>query len=664
MDAKSETVMTNSIVAGAFQTARSTILICVFSIATLLTAFVGQRLLYDQAVRAASELASSATSVAADIILADERLTMSANMAAQTGERRWIDRYNSYIPDIDNALKIATAMASPQDAERLEQETKLANDALVEMERHSFLAVESGDLDRAKMILDSQAYLREKNTLKNGSERFLNSVINATRNRMENVRILGDAALLTLLGLSVFAVILLWVITSRRINASEASNMVAEDKLNFMARHDELTSLPNRRTFIELLTIFLEKRRRASDGLVAVAMVDVDHFKDINDTLGHKFGDELLKLMPERFRLGLPKGAALARFGGDEFAVALAVESEKEARENFKKLVESFSNPVDISGHLLPITISVGVALSPTNATIPDELLRLADIALYEAKIQGRNRMHIFVPSLDERKRERMRTEIDLRVALENDEFELFYQPLFSPDGKTVTALEALIRWNHSERGIISPAHFIPIAEQSGLIVAIGNWILKRTFEDSLRWPQLRVAINISPTQLLDPSFFSSLQYLLLATKVDPRRFDLEITEGVLLKNSRRVHRLLNELHEQGFGICLDDFGTGYSSLSYLRNYPFTNLKIDRSFIKNVGTSAQADQIVHSIISLGRALGLTVTAEGVETIGQHHFLAAAGCQQMQGFLFARPLSRDKIVELISESGKLPSSITS
>lgn len=650
--------MNHSIVAGAFKTARSTILICVFSIASLVIAFVGQRLLYDQAFRAASELAGLATSVAADIILADERLTMSANMAAQTGERRWIDRYNSYIPDINSALKIATSMASPQDAERLERETKLANDALVEMERRSFIAVESGDLPGARMILDSQAYLQEKNTLKDGSGRFLNSVINATRIRMENVRILGNAALLTLLGLSVFAVSLLWVLTSRRIDASEASNLIAEDKLNFMARHDELTSLPNRRTFIELLTIFLEKQRRASDGLVAVAMVDVDHFKDINDTLGHKFGDELIKLMPEQFRLGLPQGAVLARFGGDEFAVALAVESEKEARESLRKLVHSFSDPLDINGHLLSITISVGVALSPTNATIPDELLRLADIALYEAKTQGRNRMHMFVPILDERKRERMQTEIDLRVALDNDEFELYYQPFFSPDGKTVTELEALIRWNHSERGIVSPAHFIPIAEQSGLIVPIGNWVIKRAFEDSLRWPQLRTAINISPTQLLEPSFLISLQRILLATKVDPRRFDLEITEGVLVENSRRVNRLLNDLHDLGFGICLDDFGTGYSSLSYLRNYPFTNLKIDKSFIKNIDTSAQAAQIVHSIISLGRALGLTVTAEGVETIGQHHFLAAAGCQQMQGFLFARPLSRDKIVELLLESGKL------
>lgn len=306
----------------------------------------------------------------------------------------------------------------------------------------------------------------------------------------------------------------------------------------------------------------------------------------------------------------------------------------------------------------MPINISVGVALSPTNGTVPDELLRLADIALYEAKTQGRNRMHIFIPILDERKRERMWTEIDLRAAFENDEFELFYQPLFSPDGKTVTALEALIRWHHSERGIVSPAHFIPIAEQSGLIVPIGNWVIRRAFDDSIRWSQLRVAINISPTQLLEPHFFSSLQYLLLMTKVDPRRFDLEITEGVLLRNSRRVHRLLNELHELGFGICLDDFGTGYSSLSYLRNYPFTNLKIDRSFIKNIDTSVQAAQIVHSIISLGRALGLTVTAEGVETVGQHHFLAAAGCHQIQGFLFARPLSREKIVELLLESGKL------
>ncbi|MFJ2684306.1 putative bifunctional diguanylate cyclase/phosphodiesterase [Pseudomonas sp. NPDC087342] len=654
--------MNNSIVSGAYRTARTTISICVFSIATLLIAFVGQRLLFEQAFRAASELSASAMSAAADIILADERLTMSANMAAQTGERRWIDRYNSYIPEIDNAIKIATAIASPQVAELLERETKLANDMLVEMERRSFVAVQEGDLARAKMILDSEAYLQEKNILKDGSNRFLNSVIDATRNRMETVQFLGNVALLTLLSISILAGGLFWALTSRRINASETSNLIAEDKLNFMARHDELTSLPNRGTFIELLTVFLEKQRRVSDGLVAVAMVDIDHFKDINDTLGHKFGDELIRLVPERFRLGLPNGAVLARFGGDEFAIALAVKSGKEAREDFKKLVHCFSEPLDINGHLLSITISVGVALSPTDAKMPDELLRFADIALYEAKTQGRNRMHMFVPLLDERKRERMQTESYLRVALENDEFELYYQPLFSPDGKTVTELEALIRWHHPGRGTISPAHFIPIAEQSGLIVPIGTWVIKRAFEDSLRWPQLRIAINISPAQLREPSFFGSLQRLVLSTEVDPRRFDLEITEGVLLENNRRVHRLLNDLHGLGFGISLDDFGTGYSSLSYLRSYPFTNLKIDRSFIKSIDTSTQAAQIVHSIISLGRALGLSVTAEGVETIGQHQFLEAAGCQKMQGFLFGGAQSPGEIDHLLATQEQTPISM--
>ena len=646
--------MNNSIVAGAFQTARSTILICTLSIITLLTAFAGQRVLFEQAIRAASDLAGSATSVAADIILADERLTMSAYMAAQTGEQRWVDRYNSYVPDIDNALKTATAIASSQDAERLDLETKRANDMLVVMERRSFLAVEAGDLPRAKMILASEEYQREKNTLKDGSDRFLSSVINTTRNRMEAVRLLGHVSLVALLGLSIFAVCLLWMFTNRRINASEVSNLKAEEKLHFMARHDELTSIPNRRTFVELLAACLEKQRCASDGLVAVAMVDVDHFKDINDTLGHQFGDALIRLMPERFRLGLPKNAVLARFGGDEFAVALAVKNGKEAREEFAKLVQCFSEPHDINGYSLSITISVGVALSPVDSSIPDELLRLADIALYEAKMQGRNRMHMFMPVLDERKRERMQTEIDLRVALENNEFELYYQPLFSADGKTVTELEALIRWHHPKRGILTAAHFIPIAEQSGLIVPVGTWVIKRAFEDSRRWPELRIAINISPLELREPSFFSSIHRLLQSTGIDPQRFDLEITERVLLDDNRRVHKLLTDLRHLGFGISLDGFGTGYSSLSNLRTYPFTSLKIDRSFITSIDTSAQAAQIVRSIISLGRALDLSVTAEGVESIGQQDCLKEAGCQQMQGFLFARPQSKDQIDKFLFE----------
>lgn len=649
--------MNKSIVSGAFRTARSTILICVISTAILALAFVSESLIFERFIRDASELVTSASSVGGNIMLADDRLTMSANMAAATGERRWIDRYNSYIPDIDKAIKTATAMASPRAAKRFDRETRLANDALVDMERRSFLAVQAGNLTSARAILDSATYSHQKKMLAAGTSRLLDNVITAARTRLESIRLVGRLALLSLVGFGMLAFALLWMLTGRRIRTSETSHLHAEERLTFMARHDELTRLPNRRTFVELLTNFLEARRGESDGLVVVAMIDVDHFKDINDTLGHKWGDELLRVLPDRFRSAMPQAAVLARFGGDEFAVALPVRNEAEARASFEELVKCLSHPIDIDGHLLSISISVGVALSPTQATIPDELLRLADIALYEAKAQGRNRMLMFVPLLDERKRERMQTESDLRVALENNELALYYQPLFAQDGVSITGLEALLRWHHPVRGMVSPSYFIPIAEQSGLIVPIGEWAIKRAFSDSFRWPHQRIAINLSPMQLRDPRFFGSLQSLLLTTKVDPRRFDLEITEGVLLEDNRRVHKLLNDIHEIGFGISLDDFGTGYSSLSYLRNFPFTKLKIDQSFIKSVETSTEAAQIVHSIFSLGRALGLSVTAEGVETSGQHRFLAAAGCQQMQGFLFARPQPREEIDELCSRGGQ-------
>ncbi|WP_149086598.1 putative bifunctional diguanylate cyclase/phosphodiesterase [Pseudomonas prosekii] len=644
--------MDTSIVSGAFRTARTTILICVISTATMAVALVSERLVFERSFRVASELVTAATSVAANIMLADERLTMSANMAAKTGERRWIDRYNLFIPDIDKAISSATAMASPQATERFEQETRLANDALVAMERSSIRSVEAGNLTDAKAILDSESYAAQKSLLSTSTRKLLDSVITSAEKRIEYVRFIGSFVLTALVGFIIFAFGLLWVMMYRQIRTSEISHKGAEDKLYFMARHDELTGLPNRRTFVEQVAKLLNQRS-SLPGCVALAMVDIDHFKDINDTLGHKSGDELIKLLPGRFRLGMPEGAVFARFGGDEFVVALPVLDEKHALDSFESLVECFSDPLEVEGHVLSITISVGVALSPIHAVNPDHLLRLADIALYEAKAQGRNRMQMFNPLLEQSILAQKQIEADLRIALENDEFVLHYQPIFSQNGTRITGLEALLRWQHPLHGMVSPAHFIPIAEDSGLIVLIGEWVMRRAFSDALRWPNERISINLSPMQLRDPSFLSKIQNLLLSTGAEARWFDLEITEGVLLEDNRRVRKLLDDLHDFGFGISLDDFGTGYSSLSYLQNFPFTRLKIDQSFIKTIETSSEAAQIVQAIVSLGIALGLSVIAEGVETMGQHRILANAGCQQMQGFLFGHAQSPKEIDKLLA-----------
>ncbi len=416
----------------------------------------------------------------------------------------------------------------------------------------------------------------------------------------------------------------------------------AQAKISHMARHDALTSLPNRVLFHEQLEQGL--RRAGSNDQLAMLCLDLDHFKDINDSLGHPIGDALLKEVGRRLKATVGEHDTVARLGGDEFAVVQIGRSEEAAaRALAGRLVEVISAPYEIDDHQIVIGVSIGISLSPQDGTNPDELLKNADLALYRAKADGRGTYRFFETGMDARAQARRLLEMDLRAALQRDEFEPYYQPIRDVASDRVVAFEALLRWNHPQRGLISPINFIPLAEETGLIVQLGEFVLRSACADAATWPDdVDVAVNLSPVQFKSPNLIAIVTEALEASGLAARRLELEITESVLLQNSEATLTTLHELRGMGVRISLDDFGTGYSSLSYLRSFPFDKIKIDRSFVSELATRQDSMAIIRAVTGLGRSLGIVTTAEGVENDVQLELLRREGCTQAQGYLFSMP----------------------
>ncbi|MCK1625825.1 EAL domain-containing protein [Bradyrhizobium sp. 160] len=416
----------------------------------------------------------------------------------------------------------------------------------------------------------------------------------------------------------------------------------AQAKISHMARHDALTSLPNRVLFHEQLEHGL--RRTRSGEQLAVLCLDLDHFKDINDSLGHPIGDALLKEVGRRLKATVGEHDTVARLGGDEFAVVQIGRSEETAARSLAgRLVEVISAPYEIDDHQIVIGVSIGISLSPQDGSHPDELLKNADLALYRAKADGRGTYRFFETGMDARAQARRLLEMDLRAALQRDEFVAYYQPIRDVASGRVVAFEALLRWNHPQRGLIAPISFIPLAEETGLIVQLGEFVLRSACTDAATWPDdVDVAVNLSPVQFKSPNLIASVTEALALSGLDARRLELEITESVLLQNSEATLTTLHELRAMGVRISLDDFGTGYSSLSYLRSFPFDKIKIDRSFVSELATREDSIAIIRAVTGLGRSLGIVTTAEGVENDAQLELLRREGCTQAQGYLFSKP----------------------
>jgi diguanylate cyclase (GGDEF)-like protein/PAS domain S-box-containing protein len=416
----------------------------------------------------------------------------------------------------------------------------------------------------------------------------------------------------------------------------------AQAKISHMARHDALTSLPNRVLFHEQLVQGL--RRTGSGDQLAVLCLDLDHFKDINDSLGHPIGDALLKEVGRRLKVTVGESDTVARLSGDEFAVVQIGRSEEAAARSLAgRLVEVISAPYEIDDHQIIIGVSIGISLSPQDGDNPDELLKNADLALYRAKADGRGTYRFFETGMDARAQARRLLEMDMRAALQRDEFQPYYQPIRDVASGRVVAFEALLRWNHPQRGLIAPLSFIPLAEETGLIIQLGDFVLRSACTDAATWPDdVDVAVNLSPVQFRNPNLIASVTEALALSGLDARRLELEITESVLLQNSEATLTTLHELRAMGVRNSLDDFGTGYSSLSYLRSFPFDKIKIDRSFVSELATREDSMAIIRAVTGLGRSLGIVTTAEGVENDGQLELLRREGCTQAQGYLFSKP----------------------
>jgi diguanylate cyclase (GGDEF)-like protein len=437
-----------------------------------------------------------------------------------------------------------------------------------------------------------------------------------------------------------------------------------EERLRYDALHDALTGLPNRPFFMDRLAHALLRSQRRPDYRFAVLFLDLDRFKVVNDSLGHHVGDELLVVVAQRLERCVRPADTVARFGGDEFAVLLEdIADASDATRVAERIQAELSVPVNLHGYEVFTSASIGIALDSIAGERPELLIRNADMAMYRAKVSGEARLEVFDRAMHADALNRLRMESDLRRALERDEFRLHYQPIFCLEDERVVALEALVRWAHPERGWLEPPAFVPIAEETGVILALGEWVIREACKRARAWrdrfpgrPALGITVNLSARQFSQRDLVERVQAILEETGLEPKALKLEITESAVMENAETAAVLLTRLKALGVKIYLDDFGTGYSSLSYLLRFPLDALKVDRSFVGRMDADGRSHQLVHTILALAQSMGVEVVAEGIETAGQLLGLRALGCTMGQGYLLAREMSAAEVDAMLEEVG--------
>ncbi len=468
----------------------------------------------------------------------------------------------------------------------------------------------------------------------------------------EYTRYLGflDFVLQAILGVTMIACLL---------DDERKATELATVEIEHLAYHDALTGLPNRPLFVDRLIVALAQASRA-DQKLAVFFLDLDRFKDINDSLGHSIGDSLLKVVAERIRRCVRDGDTIARFGGDEFTLLIPhVEQVEDVAKIAQKIIETLKIPFVINDQELFVTTSVGISLFPIDGVDPETLVRNADSAMYRAKEQGRDNYQLYAPAMNARALERLSLENMLRRALKQKELVVHYQPLIDLPSGSIAGVEALVRWQHPELGLLLPAHFVSVAEVSGLIIPIGDWVLRAACRQAYVWNKrldtaLTVSVNLSARQFSQPDLVAQVRSALQETGLDPEFLELEITESNAMQNAENTIHTLRELKAAGVSISMDDFGTGYSSLNYLKRFPIDTLKLDQSFVRDIATDTSDAAIVSAVIAMAHSLKLKVVAEGVETAEQLEFLRHRRCDTIQGFYFSAPMSADDLEPYLME----------
>jgi diguanylate cyclase (GGDEF)-like protein len=644
---------TNAIMKHTATTARRTVLIALIGAAIVVVGIAIERTSFQHVQGAALIELLAAERAASDILLADERLTMSANMAVATGERRWLKRYEDTIPQMEEALRRATSLAPASVAADLKNRTSIANDRLVALERAAFRKLTQGDPKAAHRLLNSGLYRHHKRVLNEGTTRFFESTIGSVHQKLLNLQRRVEITvplIVVICGLGAFA---LW----RRLNASlkrsQKAFVRAEGTIRSLAMNDPLTGLSNRRALFEHLKSALVNAKR-DNAKLALFMIDLDRFKPVNDDQGHLVGDLVLKQVAERLSAAMPTAEVQARYGGDEFVAVLRFEGGDDiVRRIGRQVVETLAQPMYLDGLKLQIGACLGSAIAPTDDTSEEELIRKADLALRHAKQRGSSVALAFDPTMDIDTDARALMETELRMAIASDALVPYFQPIVNMSKGTIRGFEILSRWPHPTRGLLRPDAFIPLAEGSGLIGDLTIAVLRTACRKACELPNdLMLAVNIAPQQILDASLPQKIMAVLNETGFPPERLEVEITENALVSDLSAAKHVISSLKSLGIRVALDDFGTGYSSLCYLSELPIDMIKIDRSFVLSMREREESAKIVTAIIGLGKSLNVSTVAEGVETERDVEFLKANGCTLAQGNYFSRPMSAQAAEALV------------
>jgi diguanylate cyclase (GGDEF)-like protein len=648
--------MSASVISKTIRAARRAILTVMVGAAVLICGLIAERLLFERAIDGAAENARVATSIKGTIQLLDEQLTMSANMAAATGDMAWGNRYDKFVAPMDEAIAKAKAIASPELAARFDKTTKAANDVLIGLETEALAAAAKGDTGQASQVLGGATYAEQKAVLAAGSDAFLGGLTHETQKQIDAVKLRGRLIMLMAVGLTLAGIALLFRRINRLLKQYEATYLAQEARIRDLAVNDTLTGLPNRRAFMDELGRSLARADRQSQ-IVSTLIIDLDRFKPINDRHGHLAGDAMLIEVARRLKATARRSEFVARLGGDEFALVMtSSQDEPEAPLRAAQRIIAALRPVYIMDALdLSVGATVGFARYPVDSTDAEDLLRKADVALYRAKNDERGTARPFDEAMDLEIQARARTERDIKQALAAGQIIPYFQPLVDlPSGK-VRGFEVLARWDHPEKGILPPAAFLSIAEEAGLMSELTLVILEQACRQAKNWTRpLPIAVNIAPEQLQDAWLPEKILQVLANTRFPANRLEIELTENALIEDFATAKAVINYFKSKGIRISLDDFGTGYSSLCHLSELPFDKIKIDQSFIRSLENRPESAKIVQAIIGLGQSLGLPTIAEGVETAALAARLTDLGCPQAQGYLYAKPMSGADLRVLIDQ----------